>query len=566
MVTIIVDQPAGDPVATNKHGYWKGPVATNIDFLAGEIQLGRVGFLNTFEMLHLWVIFELPLESYDEVESCFIRFCRSQSSTAATTMYADITAHNVVNTDAPTSRADCVYQVGTNPTIASVAWEHPTNGAFLQFDFTPDIKSIINEIKALTGWVKGNRIALYITIRQEFTPYPNPNYTFYFVDEYDLGSTIPAIPNDTDLLPKLILTYTPGVPGSEPDSRDMVTDLVIEQVVSGYMTSGHIVQDLEIIQEYVVTKQRNRTVFSDLTIIQDVHLTGSIPVSVIHDLFIVPTLTRNHNAVKSVESVITITQDLIRNGPLDKQIVHELDLIQENTVVYVHGRVVVSTIDLESLPASTTKQRTVFSFIEILHGGTPSGTFSNPSGVVSVLYFVQDIDFGANRTRGIESILTVQHSVLGYGPDVVCREDLEWLPRADASVEFPDKPTIVRNPNFTLTYAAEELILRSPLFSDREEIFVERISRKTRGGDLKVFRDDQWLSIRTFRYKFEGLTNDQLVEAHAFLILTLGLKITILDHESLEWEGYIVNPQGESAEYVRVCGNTMEFDFEGVRT
>jgi hypothetical protein len=566
MVTIIVDQPAGDPVATNKYGLWKGPFSSNIIFRPGEMQLGRVGFLNSFEMYHLWVIFELPLESYDVVESCFIRLCRQHRSTSTATMFADITAHRVVNTDAPTSRADCVYQVGTNPTIAKIAWEYPANASFLQFDFTPDIKAIIDEIKGLDGWVKGNRIALYVTIRQEPTPYPNPNYVLYFVDEHDLGSTIPAIPNDTGLLPKLILTYTPGVPGSEPDSRDMVTDLVIEQVVSGYMSSGHVVQDLEIIQEYVVTKQRNRTVFTDLTIIQDVHLNGNIPVSVLHDLFIIPTLTRSHNPVKSVESVINFTQDLIRNGPLDKQIVHELDLIQENTVVYVHGRIVVSTIVLESLPASTTKQKTVFSFIEFLHGATPSGTFSNPNNVVSVLTFVQDIDFGADRTRGIESILTIQHSVLGFGPGTVCREDLEWLPRADGSVEFPDKPTIVRNPNFTLTYGGDDIVLRSPLFSDREEIFVERISRKTRGGDLKVFRDDQWLSVRTFRYKFEGLTNNQMIEAHAFLILTLGLKITILDHESLEWEGYIVNPQGESAEFVRICGNTMEFDFEGVRT
>jgi hypothetical protein len=565
MPTIVVDQASGDPITTNKSGYWKGPVSTNIDFSSSEIKLGRVGFLDIQEMYHLWVVFELPLESYDEVESCFIRFCRSQGSTVSTTMYADITAHGVVNTDPPTSRADCVYQVGTNPTTATVAWEHLTNGAFLEFDFTPDIKAIIDEIKALDGWVNGNRIALYVTIRQEFTPFPNPNYTIRYINEYDLGSTIPAIPNDTDLLPKLILTYTPGVP-SDTDAQNMVTDLVIEQIVSGYMTSGHIVQELEILQEYVVTKERNRTVFTDLTITQDVHLTGSIPVSVIHDLYLIQTTTRSHNAVKVVESVINFTQDLIRNGPLDKQIVHELDFEQENTIVYVHGRTVTSELVLESLPASTTKQRTVFSFIEILHGGTPSGTFSNPSSVVSVLTFVQDIDFGANRTRGIETVLNVQHAVLGYGPDVVCREDLEWLPRADSSVEFPDKPAIVKNSDFTLTHGSDEIILRAPLFSDREEIFVERISRKTRGGDLKVFRDDQWLSVRTFRYKFEGLTNDQIIETHAFLIGTLGLKITVLDHESLEWEGYIVNPQGETAEFVRVCGNTMEFDFEGVRT
>jgi len=152
--------------------------------------------------------------------------------------------------------------------------------------------------------------------------------------------------------------------------------------------------------------------------------------------------------------------------------------------------------------------------------------------------------------------------------DEECGFDVQWKPFADASVEFPDKPTLIVSNNITLqcppTAPTEMIMLPVPLMSDREEMQYTRIQRKTRGGVLKVFRDDDWMKIRTFRFKFEGLSDALVEDFFEFLAATLGLKIRLLDHEGREWDGYIVNPQGEAAQYFRQCGETTEFDFEGV--
>ena len=557
MPEIVLDQPTGDPLTNNKSGYWEGPYYTTRVFGSEEIVLSRFGFLNNFEMKHIWVVFELPLESYDEVESCFIRFCFYNSTPSPTTMYADITAHRVVNTDAPTSRADCVYQVGTNPTIATVAWERPPSGAFLQFDYTPDIKSIIDEIKALDGWVKGNRIALYITIRQEFTPYPNPNYRIKYVNEYDLGLTVPLIPNDTNLLPKLILNYTPGVPGSETDSHDVVSELTIEQIVQGRIIGGRLEHTLEIIQEYVTSVSRNRELESELEFTQLIHVAGDKEVSVISDLFIIQSITRSHVRPMTVEHTLRFQQEITRNAPLDKQIVHWLDIEQEYTPGKRYERSVEHTLELISDVSTTSLFRTFVHYLRFEQEITPSGDFTVYHEVVHDLVFTQTIVCGGDRERGVEHDLTFSQSILGFNVNGVCRPDLKWT-------TMPNKPTITPQSTITLTVGSDSITLRAPLFSDREELFLERISRKTRGGDLKVYRDEQWAKIRTFRYKFDGLDADKVLEMFQFLHLSLGLKVTLVDHEGLTWEGYIVNPQGETAQYVRQCGNTTEFDFEGV--
>lgn len=553
MPEIILDQPTGDPLTNNKSGYWEGPYYTQRIFGSEEIVLGRSGFLNNFEMKHIWVVFELPLESYDEVESCFIRFCCRDSIPTGTTMYADITAHRVVNTDAPTSRADCVYQVGTNPTIATVAWERPPSGFLLQFDFTPDIKSIIDEIKALPGWVKGNRVALYVTIRQEPTPYPNPNYRIAYVNEYDLGSTVP---NDTDLLPKLIINYTPGVPGSELDSNVVESTLVIEQIISGRIIGGRTEHTLEIIQEYVVSLTKNRDVESSLTFTQSISVAGDIDVSYTSNLFIVQTIEKSLSRVMSVEHRLRFQQDIIRNAPLDKQIVHWLNIVSEQNSGKAYNREVEHTLELISDVSTTSLFREFVHYLLFEQDIEYSGDFTVYHEVIHELDFVQTIVCGGDRERSVEHELIFDQSILGYNLDT-CRADIQWT-------TMPGKPTIVKQSTITLTIGGDDITLRAPLFADREELFLERISRKTRGGDLKVFRDDEWAKIRTFRYKFEGLDSDKVIEMFQFLHLSLGLKIQLVDHEGITWEGYIVNPQGETAQYVRQCGHTTEFDFEGV--
>ena len=128
---------------------------------------------------------------------------------------------------------------------------------------------------------------------------------------------------------------------------------------------------------------------------------------------------------------------------------------------------------------------------------------------------------------------------------------------------MPRKPTLVKG-SIILSLGSTSVDLPAPNFQDREEMLLTRIQRKTRGGTLKTFSDRIWPSVRTFRYKFDNLQLSKIEEFHSFLDTTLGLQVHLVDHEGREWDGYIVNPQGEATNFARTCGSTTEFDFDGV--
>lgn len=91
-------------------------------------------------------------------------------------------------------------------------------------------------------------------------------------------------------------------------------------------------------------------------------------------------------------------------------------------------------------------------------------------------------------------------------------------------------------------YQEIDFQLRNPEFNDTQSIEYTRLNRRTRGGDLIIFRDENWPKAEIFRLTFTLLKNEkeQLLN---LIKRSLGKNITYTDHEGYTWSGLITNPE-----------------------
>lgn len=106
------------------------------------------------------------------------------------------------------------------------------------------------------------------------------------------------------------------------------------------------------------------------------------------------------------------------------------------------------------------------------------------------------------------------------------------------------------------------LTLPSPDFDNTEKLDFDRINRKTRGGDLIVFRDSIWTATKTLVYKFSYIPQVRINQLLQFMRLTMGLTIELIDFEGFVWNGIIMTPSGEVSQPGRE-NFTAQFEFQG---
>lgn len=82
-----------------------------------------------------------------------------------------------------------------------------------------------------------------------------------------------------------------------------------------------------------------------------------------------------------------------------------------------------------------------------------------------------------------------------------------------------------------LSYGTLVVGLRNPDFGDKETVETRRISRKTRGGDLQVYRDSMWPRTATYMYAWSYLKQNDLYALLYFMRETLGQQIVIIDYQ-----------------------------------
>jgi len=524
------------------------------------LDIGTAAFGSQFVRSQFVLKMALPLEAEDEIEEAYLRFAVQSGFLLTGDTFNheyEIAAYLIDDSDLPddVGIAD-VDTILANLTVARVTWNPTHNFTNSTFQITPNLKTIIDEVKALVGWANGNTITFSIRcISPSYDTGTGLTDAYTYFTFYANGA-----PEDR-YKPKLIVKYSPF-------AGEIEHTINFNEIILGVLDRGSYEDTLEIEQDFLATIVQTRNYIEYLEFIEDYKTAQPILEDVSHYLLFQQQIVRGLVRNVDVEHTLNITEENTRNTALDKQIVHELSLEEDLVSIYVINRAVTDTLTIVSEPHANYRTVSVDHFLDVQQTFDYSdSTFHVNHNVISVLQITEDIEHTADLNREVIHDLSIRQAVLSFGTESDCRMDLDYWPQADATVLFPTEPvlvtseTILQYPFFEPTYS---LTLPRPLFGDREELQLERVERQTRGGNLIVYRDkDYWTSKRILRYKFEGLTNAEIEDMFSFLNTTLGLEISLQDHEGRVWYGVIINPQNESGKFFRVCGNTAEFDFQG---
>lgn len=86
------------------------------------------------------------------------------------------------------------------------------------------------------------------------------------------------------------------------------------------------------------------------------------------------------------------------------------------------------------------------------------------------------------------------------------------------------------------------VVLRNPQFGNKVSYNPNRINRKSRGGQVQVYRDSKWPQFTLLTMDITTLNQTQIDAFKSFLVATLGLVVGIIDHDGFQWSGIITTP------------------------
>lgn len=261
---------------------------------------------------------------------------------------------------------------------------------------------------------------------------------------------------------------------------------------------------------------------------------------------------RTNRRVGNVSQTLTFNQT-IEGHVYSATVVQSLEFVQQITYVTTPVKVVqrlefeqsVNFVKHLSLNGVINNQLVFTQLVE--------GRLQNelPGSIEQNLQFVQNVRYNLVRHAAISHTLQFQSSVSHYFENVYV-----------SNVALPPPFAAYAN-QVSLALGDDQIVLRNPDFGDKQEHNQQRVLRKSRGGDLQVFRDDTWTKHDKLSYTFSALTENKAEQLAAFLKRTVGQKVTLVDYNGWTWEGFITNPDSEIVEVTANCGYTASFDFEG---
>lgn len=83
---------------------------------------------------------------------------------------------------------------------------------------------------------------------------------------------------------------------------------------------------------------------------------------------------------------------------------------------------------------------------------------------------------------------------------------------------------------------------RRPSLGNTDELNFQRVNRRTRGGDLTLFRDPDWPKTEVLSLTFDFAEESEARRMLNFIRLALGIELNYRDHENRLWFGVIQNP------------------------
>lgn len=106
------------------------------------------------------------------------------------------------------------------------------------------------------------------------------------------------------------------------------------------------------------------------------------------------------------------------------------------------------------------------------------------------------------------------------------------------------------------------ITLPRPEYGNAERFDFSRINRRSRGGDLILFRNEQWPRTKTLSLTFNWLSEQQKQQMLAFMQATIGQRVIYRDHYGNVWLGFIMTPAAEVVQE-SLNNKALTLDFQG---
>lgn len=529
--------------------------------------------------------FKVPISGVT-INSAYLRLVKYAQFVSGPVQNATlrIVANDVDNASVPANNAAALTQFLTTRTTAETYMEVPYQPA--NEELLINVTDIVKEIIARPGWATNNYLIL---LYHSYLPSPLTTLTFLYKIESRAFSSL-----DQDK-PKLLINYEPPL---HPSNADKTVDHTLTVLSTPTLNTK-----FSLIEHIVLFSQECLSNFGWTRFVENRISLTSLPVYhpiaskyVESFVYVDDEWDKAYAHSRTIEDTLLINQDYRGESPLSRHVKDTLVIEQDIESTGSRYVTVEDILIIDHIATSNPNIRFVEHTISFFPEVISSPELQNPEDESDTVEIVQEITYNTVRTRVVEHILGIEHACLpirdytltgltsgaggvnpgggqGLGASPTAGGAKGYFPQADKSVNFPPEPTFLA-PNepgggtMTLEYPTVSptlsIELPAPLFGNREELQLTRIQRETRGGTLKTFSSDVWPKIRIFRYKFDSLTTAKIEEFFSFLSQTLGLQVRLTDHEGRQWDGFIVNNQGESAQFFRLCGKTTEFDFDGV--
>lgn len=539
-----------------------GPLAA-IDGVGGYSHIGA------------WSRFKLPFEARDVISSAYLHLysmgVNRTPAYAPWTLQIKAVAYAADNPSNPATRADADTYSSSGATTAYISQDiYPLieGYGFVIGDLGP----IITELIARVGWVENNYALFMFRVIAPVDP-DMPDYlsqTVYSEWHFDRGA---GLPMDSQYFPTLVVNYYAAPPA--PAGQDYIDDLDIVETILFSHDRYDTSELLTMVEDVLYSVAYGGEVSEFMNFVESPNYLKTYDMSVLSVFFMFETIEGNRDLSGSYEDVMEFIQQQYGNTPIFAYVEEFLPIEQDLAWNYGFYEDVeddfafVETVRSASHVGNVQQAIHFFETIEL----APNLQAYYP--VSQVVTFVEDFIYSGVFTRVVDQTLPIVQSYLATG-GALAGGGLS--PTGNPSVDFggssgsgpapvlPPAPVMqsmtlewpVVSPTLTFT-------LPKPLFGNVEDITPTRVQRETRGGTMKTFRDSSWMTRIVNRYKFEGLTSVQVSNFVNFINQTLGLEVLLTDYEGRTWTGFIVNTGAESLQYIRVCGDTTEFDFDGVR-
>ena len=460
--------------------------------------------------------------------------------------------------------------------------------------------------------------SLTLTDEASYTiiPYMRPESTLSLTDEVmyigphwvDVESTL-----ELTSIARVALTYTESVGNSLVFTQDATFGGSLHYNLSNDLNLSDFADTPEKIRGYIDTLTLTDSAEASLikVIEQTLTLTDYATTS-IGDYYLENTLELTQDASvrdavypRTLEDTLTLTQDIVLYPHYGRE-EHDLELTDVTTYWIPYN-----------LTASSNLVTTTYEIIDgiytPIYGGLSDSASVESTTVKPLQHYIQwyqDLFFeqkaqlstqeAANNTLVLSQSATVVTSYRGsntlvltdsatlnrvlskslqsnlnlaasFGYTITGTNTCTFDPTVGASTD-PENPrpmglttgfTATRQDTISFWYPYDSptntVEIRNPELGNTAKLEFQRINRKTRGGTLIVWADNQWPKIERTELTIRGLTETQAQEYQDFVSTSLGKEIGFTDWENNSWIAIIMNPD---APLIRNRVNDVEITVE----